>query len=197
MNFRNSYIRIPAVADLPPTTHRARRIWIVILTIAVIGATLALSCVTPFAALAVALAGTIGLRVSLRVVTLVCFANQCSGFLFFHFPLTANAFLWGPAIGIAALMTTIVAFLAMKYMALSAPPIRLGVALFISFTVYEMTLLAAAVFLGGFETFRPAIVAEIGWINAASLVGMIVLNEIVAACLKPAVGTIPRLARAM
>jgi hypothetical protein len=117
--------------------------------------------------------------------------------LFFHFPLTANAFLWGTAIGIAALMTTIVAFLAMKYMTLSAPPIRLGVALLLSFAVYEMTLLGAAVFLGGFETFRPSIVAEIGWVNAASLLGMIVLNEIAAACLKPLVGTIPRLARAM
>jgi hypothetical protein len=197
MNFHNGYIRIPAGADLPATNPRARRIWIVVLTIAVIAATLALSCVTPFAALAVALAGTIGLGVSLRVVTMVWFANQVSGFLFFHFPLTANAFLWGIAIGVAALMTTMVAFVAMKYMALSAAPIRLGVALFVSFAVYETTLLGAAVFLGGFETFRPSIVAEIGWINAASLVGMIVLNEIAAACLKPSVGTIPRLAKAM
>jgi hypothetical protein len=197
MSFRNSYIRLPAGADLPTTNPLARRIWTVVLTISVIGATFALSCVTPFAALAVALAGTIGLRVSLRVVILVWLANQFSGFLFFHFPLTANAFLWGTAIGVASLITTIVAFLAMKYMALSAPPIRLGVALLVSFAVYEMTLLAAAVFLGGFETLRPSIVAEIGWVNAASLVGMIVLNEIAAACLKPSVGTIPRLARAM
>ena len=99
MSSRNDYIRIPAMADLPPTTSAARLIWMVILTIAVIGATFALSCVTPFAALAVALAGTVGLRASLRVVTVVWFANQVIGFVFFHFPLTANAFLWAIAIG--------------------------------------------------------------------------------------------------
>src|SRR3977135_3690378 len=90
-------------------------IWTLILTLAAIGVTFALSCVTPFAALAVALAGTIGLRASLRVMIVVWFANQVIGFGFFHFPLAVNAFLWGLAIGGAAVATTIVASVIMKY----------------------------------------------------------------------------------
>jgi hypothetical protein len=58
-----------------------------------------------------------------------------------------------------------------------------------------MTLLAAAVFLGGFETFRPAIVAQLALINAVSLVGMVVLNEVLAALCRPWLGRIPRLVR--
>jgi len=196
MSSHNDYIRIPAMADLPPTTSAARLTWMVILTIAVIGATFALSCVTPFAALAVALAGTVGLRASLRVVTVVWFANQVIGFVFFHFPLTANAFLWGFAIGIAALVTTAVAAVAVKYAASAPAPLRLGVALLVSFAIYELTLLAVAVFLGGFETFVPSIVAQLAWINAASLVAMVVLNEVSAALFKPQFGRLPRLARA-
>jgi hypothetical protein len=195
MSSHNDYIRIPATADLQPAA-KARHIWMVILAIALIAATLALSCVTPFAALAVAVAGTAGLSASLRLVAIVWLANQVSGFLFFHFPLTVNAFLWGIAIGVAALITTIVASVIMKYESAAAAPLRLGVSLIASFAIYELTLLAAAVFLGGFETFRPSIVAQLAWINAASLAVMIVLNELAAMLLGPRLGRIPRLARA-
>ena len=166
-----------------------------ILTLAAIGVTFALSCVTPFAALAVALAGTIGLRASLRIVIVVWFANQVIGFGLFHFPLTVNAVLWGMAIGGSAVATTIVASMVMKYGSFWAAPLRLGVALLLSFGFYELTLLGAAVFLGGFETFRAAVVAQLALVNAISLVGMVVLNELVAALCRPCLGRIPRLVR--
>jgi hypothetical protein len=169
--------------------------WMMILTMAVIGAALALSCVTPFAALAVALAGTVGLRASLRIVTVVWLANQIVGFVFFHFPHTANTFLWGIAIGAAALVTTIVASVVMKYASGWATPLRLGITFVVAFGVYEMALLAAAALLGGFETFRPAIVAQLAFINVISLAGMVVLNEVVVALGKPWLGIMPRLVR--
>jgi hypothetical protein len=195
MSAHNDYIRLPATADLSETTRRARLTWTTILTIAAVSASLALSCVTPFAALAVALAGTIGLRQALRSVAIVWLANEVVGFVFFHFPLTANTFLWGVAIGIAALVTTIVAAIAMKYASSSTAVVRLSVALLASFTVYELVLLLAAIFLGSLGTFRPSIVAQLAWINAASLLGMIVLNELAAAISKRWVGKMPRLAR--
>ena len=195
MSGQNDYIRLPATADLSQTTNRARWIWMVILTIATISASLALSCVTPFAALAVALGGTVGLRASLRVVAIVWFANQFVGFVFFRFPLAANTFLWGIAIGIAALLTTIVTAIVFKYLSSSTAAVRLSVALFASFTGYEMALVTAAVVLGGFETFRPSIVLQLAWINAAALVGMIVLNELIVAVGLRWIGSMPRLAR--
>jgi hypothetical protein len=195
MSAHNDYIRLPAIGDRSETTSRARLIWMVILTIAAISTSLALSCVTPFAALAVALGGTVGLRASLRVITIVWLGNQFVGFVFFHFPLTANTFLWGIAIGIAALLTTIVAAIMIKYFSSSTAAVRLGVALPASFAVYELGLLVAAVFLGSLETFRPSIVLQLAWINAVSLLGMIILNELAAAIGERWVGKMPRLAR--
>jgi len=174
----------------------ARFIWMLILALAAIGVTFALSCVTPFAALAVALAGTVGLRASLRVMIVVWFANQVIGFRFFHFPHTPNTFLWGSAIGGAAIVTTVAASLVVKYGSSWATLLRLGITFLISFAVYEVTLLGAAALLGGFETFKPAIVAQIGFVNAVSLVGMVLLNEAAAALCRPWLGRIPRLVRA-
>jgi len=191
----NDYIRLRATADLSETTSQARLIWMVILTMAAISASLALSCVTPFAALAVALGGTVGLRASLRVITIVWLANQFVGFVFFHFPLTANTFLWGFAIGIAALLTTIVAAIMINYFSSSTATGRLGVALLASFAVYELGLLVAALFLGSLDTFRPWIVLQLAWINAVSLLGMIILNELAAEIGERWVGKMPRLAR--
>ena len=173
-----------------------RRAWIIILTVAVIAATFALSCVTPFAALAVALAGTVGLRSSLRVVTLVWLVNQVIGFAFFHFPVTANTFTWAVAIGLAAVVTVGVAAVATKYLASAPVLFRLGVVLLLGFAVYELALLPAAVVLNGLDTFRPSIVAQLAGINAASLVAMVVLNEVAAMLLKPWLGRMPLLARA-
>jgi hypothetical protein len=193
----NRWGETPCGADfqIAQPSFMASFIWMTVLTTAVGGCTFALSCVTPFAALAVALGGTVGLRASLRTVTVVWFANQVVGFGFFHFPRTANTFLWGVAIGGAALVTTIVASVVMKYASSRAAPLRLSVALLLSFGVYEMTLLGAALLLGGRETFRPAIVAQLAFINAVSLVGMVVLNEVAAALCKPWLGRTPRLVR--
>ena len=194
MSLLNDYVHLPA-APGPETTSKARFVWITILTIAAVGASFALSCVTPFAALAVALAGTVGLRTSLRVVTAVWFANQVVGFVFFHFPLTANTFLRGIAEAVAALAATVVASAMIKYASSAAAPLRLGVTFLFSFAVYETTMFTAAIFLGGFETFGPSIIGLLAWINAAALLGLIVLNEIVAALCRPLFGNLPRLAR--
>jgi hypothetical protein len=91
-------------------------------------------------------------------------------------------------------VTTVVASVLMKYGSSWAAPFRLGVTLVLSFVVYEIMLLPAAVLLNGLETFRPEIVAELAFVNAVSLVGMVVLNEITAALGKPWLGTMPRLA---
>jgi hypothetical protein len=170
-------------------------IWMLILTLAVVGATVALSCVTPFAALAVALAGTVGLRASARVMVAVWLANQIIGFGLFHFPRTPDTFLIGIAIGGAAVVGTIAAWLVLNRMRARPALLRLGVGLVASFATYELTLLAAVVFLGDLETFRPAIVAQLGFINAVSLAGLVLLNELAAALCRPWLGRIPRLVR--
>ena len=187
--------RYDADFQITHPSFMANFIWLLILTLAVVGATVALSCVTPFAALAVALAGTVGLRSSLGVMITVWLANQVIGFGLFHFPRTPATFLIGIAIGGAAILGTIAAWAVLNHMRSRPVLLRLGVAVLASFATYELTPLAAVVFLGDLETFRPAILAELGFVNVVSLAGMIALNEVLAALCRPWLGRIPRFVR--
>ncbi|HEX8489931.1 MAG TPA: hypothetical protein VF626_02835 [Chthoniobacterales bacterium] len=197
MRNRNLWNDGPCDADfqIAHPSFMASFIWMLILTLAAVGITVVLSCVTPFAALAVALAATVGLRASLSLMVAVWLANQLIGFALFHFPRTPETLLIGLAIGGAAVMGTMAAWLVLKRMRSRRVLLRLGLALLISFAVYELALLAAVVFFGDLETFQPAVVAQLGFINAVSLMGMVALNEVLAALCRPWLGRIPRLAR--
>jgi hypothetical protein len=166
-------------------------LWTVILAAAVVAGSFALSCTMPFAALAVALAATVGLRASLATIALVWGVNQIVGFTWFHFPWTATAFGQGAAIGVAALLGALVAHVVLSHRGLG----RLGLALLLSFAVYEATLWLAALGLGGRETFAMSIVMQIALINAAWFAGLSALNEIAAALCKPWLGRIPMVRR--
>ena len=168
-------------------------VWLVILIVAVVVGSFVLSCVTPFAALAVALAGTVGLRTALSTMALVWVTNQALGFFLLGFPWTPSVCIWGMAIGAAALLATIVAEKALKEA--GNAPSRLGLALLLSFVMYEVALLPVVGWFGVWEMFTPEIIAQLAFINTAWLVGMVLLNEVTATFLKPWVGRTPRLIR--
>ena len=170
-------------------------VWIVILTLAGVGGSLVISCVTPFVALAVALAGTVQLRVALRAMIAMWLTNQFIGFVFLHFPRTPNTVLWGLAIGGAALLSTVVAECAIKHAASLPTLARLGLALLLAFGGYEASLFMAALFVGGVETFSTTIIAQIGFVNLVWFVGLVALNELVAALCKTWLGIMPRLVK--
>lgn len=174
----------------------ANLVWIVILTFASIGGSLVISCVAPFVALAVALAGTVRLASALRAMTAIWLTNQFVGFVFYHFPRTANTMLWGLAIGGAALLSTLVAAFLMKRATAIPVPARAGLALALSFATYEGSLFVAALFLGGIETFSPAIVVQVAFSNVVWFIGLVGLNELVAILCKPWLGVTPRLLKA-
>ncbi|HKP92550.1 MAG TPA: hypothetical protein VJS88_01545 [Chthoniobacterales bacterium] len=173
----------------------ASTVWGAVLTGAVIGGSLALSCVAPMCALAVALGATLGLRASLLTMTLVWLVNQAIGFTLFHFPRTANSFWWGVAIGLAALLITVVAHGAIRRMSSSKAAVRLSVAFVLTLVVYEAGLWIAALVLGGRDMFTLPIVAQVALINSAWLFAIVGLNEIVAVLCKPWVGRIPMMLR--
>jgi hypothetical protein len=183
--------------DSPQTpTATANFMWLAILTLAGIGGSLVISCVTPFVALAVALAGTVRLTLALRAMAAIWLANQLIGFAFLHFPRTPNSVLWGVTIGGAALLSTLIASQTIKRAAPWPMLARLGVALSLGYAVYEATLFVAALFLGGRETFSPRIIAQLGLVNVAWLAGLVALSELVSMVCKPWVGVTPRLAKA-
>lgn len=170
-------------------------IWGAILTVAVIAGSLALSCVAPLSALAVALGATLGLRTSLFTMAVVWLVNQAIGFTLFHFPRTANSLWWGVAIGLAALLVTVIAHWTMRRMSSSSAVVRLIVAFVLTFAVYQAALWVAALVLGGRDMFTLSIVTQVALINGAWLFAIVALNEIVAALCKPWLGRIPMMVR--
>lgn len=162
-------------------------LWTVILAVAVVVGSFALSCATPFAALAVALAATVGLRASLATIGFVWVVNQIVGFTLFHFPWTPSAIGQGAAILAAALLGATTADAILRRRSL----VRLGLALVFSFVVYEATLWL----LVGGETFTRGIMMQLALINGSWFAGLIALNEIAAAVCKSWLGRIPMVLR--
>src|SRR5689334_6105021 len=171
-------------------------VWLVILVLTSVAATLVVSCVTPFAALAVALAGTVRLARALRAMTMIWLINQFIGFILFNFPRTLNVALWGLAIGGGALLSTLAAVSAIKHGKSFPMTSRLGLALLLAFAADEAWLYLAAALLGGVETFSPAIIAELGLANLIWFLVMVGLNELGAILCAPRFGKLPRMARA-
>jgi hypothetical protein len=177
----------------PAPSGTANWVWIVILTLAGVGGSLVISCITPFVALAVALVGTVRLVVALRVMTAIWLTNQLIGFAFLHFPWTVFTLRWGVAIGIAALLSTLVAGSVLNRAASLPAFARLGLALLLGYLAFEISLFVAALFVGSVTMFSPAIMAQIAFSNFVWLAGIVVLNELVAVLGKPWVGVTPRL----
>jgi len=178
------------------TSHCGRIIWVVLLVLASLCGSLMLSCIAPFAALAVALAGTVRLRIAMIAMTATWLGNQFVGFVFYHLPRTWNTALWAVAIGGGALLTTLVSANCLRRMASLPAVARLGIALMVSCSVYEISLFAATLVLGGAETFSPAIIEQIALINATWLIALVVLNELMSALCTPWFGATPRLIKA-
>ena len=170
-------------------------VWIALLALACVGGSFVLSCVMPFVALAIALAGTVRLGAAVKTMAIIWLTSQFVGFVFLHYPRTSNSVLWGLAIGMAALLSTLVASMAIKRAAFLASMARLVVAFLLSYAVYEIALGVAGLFLGSVDTFSPAIIAQLAFVNFVWLVGLIVLNELVVVVCKIWIGMPPRLAR--
>jgi hypothetical protein len=174
----------------------ANFVWLVILALAGLGGSLVISCVTPFVALAVALAGTVRLALALRAMTLIWLTNQLIGFAFLHFPRKENTVLWGLAIGGAAILSTFVASAVIKRMTNLSTAAKLSIAFFLGFVLYEAALFVTALFIGGRETFSAAIIAQVALVNIAWLLGVVALNELVSIACRSWIGMTPRLAQA-
>ena len=174
----------------------ANLIWLVILVLTSVAASLVISCVTPFTALGVALAGTVRLPTALRAMTLIWLINQFIGFILFDFPRTLNVALWGLAICGGALLSTLAAASAIKHGKAFPVILRLGLALLFAFAAYEVWLFLAAWVLGGVETFSPVIIVQLGLGNLIWLFIMVGLNELGAVLCAPRFGKLPRMAQA-
>jgi hypothetical protein len=120
-------------------------------------------------------------------------ANQVIGYVVLDYPRTVNSFSWGLAIGVAAVLSTIVARPIVSRLQTARGLIQAVVALAGTFAAYEAALFAFAVAgLGGTGSFAASIVGRILVINAAALAGLYALYRIgvaVGVSRRPAVAT--------
>jgi hypothetical protein len=136
-------------------------------------ASFAFACATPFGAFAVVAAALLPLQFALPVVAVAWIINQAIGFGAHGYPHNLNTLLWGFAIGVAALLSTVAAKTLLRSR-FSSGPAALGLALLVAYAVYEFVLFAFTPFLGGAGAFTLPIVARLGLLNILWLIGLII-----------------------
>jgi hypothetical protein len=150
-----------------------------LLTVSCALASFAIACATPFAAFAVIAAATLPLRRALLVVTGAWLVNQTIGFGALHYPIDASTIAWGIVIGVAALVATAASSAVLRVLLLYRTPVVLALTLICAYGSYELALFAATPVLGGAGAFTLAIMARLGLLNVAWLIGLVVACEIV------------------
>jgi hypothetical protein len=183
-------------ATTADTSSLVTRLWPAILTVAAVGGSLALTCVAPFAAFAVATAGTLRLRSALGTMAVIWLANQAVGFGALGYPWTLNTVLWGLAMGAAAVLATLAASGALRHVRSGGGWLRLPFAFGAAFVVYEMAIMAVSVILGSGDVFALALLGRLAPIDAAWLGGLVPVHEVLAAWFQPWRRVTSRLARA-
>lgn len=127
--------------------RRVTTLWIVLLTVASMGCTVAFHCMMPFAALA-ALAAVHLRRVDGIVLILAAWGvNQATGFALLHYPHTTSTILWGFGIGAAAVAAVTVG--GVVAMPTRSYAVRLVVAFLAGFVAYKAVLVLCSLGLGG------------------------------------------------
>ncbi len=138
---------------------------------------LGFACAAPLAAFGAASGLTLTRRNAILATLAAWLANQATGCAALGYPLTANSFAWGAALGLAAMVATLAArWSGARVGGLFRAAIPVA-AFAVAFVTYEATLFAAALaFLGGTEHFTIAIVSRVLEINAIAMLGLLLLN---------------------
>jgi len=162
---------------LSSTQDWRRPFWLGLLITSSIAFTFAFACAVPYAAFAAATALTLPRRDAVILMVGVWLANQLTGFLFLHYPLDANCFEWGAALGVVALLSLFAGRITAFRLKNMNPIICCTLACLAAFLAYETSCYGFALVLGGCEDFTLPIQARIFAINACALVGLFAVNR--------------------
>jgi hypothetical protein len=119
------------------TTEQAT--WAVLLVAVSAISSSVFACVTPFPALAVAAAYVLPARAAAVTAAAVWLANQAVGFGYLHYPWDQDTILWGIAIGVAAVVATMLASIVLRQTR-HGLIVAAGAALVVAFGSYELAL---------------------------------------------------------
>jgi hypothetical protein len=146
--------------------------WPAVLGLVTVAGSLAASCMTPFAALAVMVAATLPTGRAVSTLVAIWLVNQLIGFTVLGYPHSLPALASGLSLLAGGLAALLVATLAGVR---SGSPPRLIVGFVLGFAVQELVIYAADLVIGGTETFAPRYMVPIALAEAvwfAILVGL-------------------------
>jgi hypothetical protein len=141
-------------------------------------ASFAFACATPFAAFAALAGAMLPMSSALPVVVAAWIVNQAIGFGVLGYPVELKTFLWGFAIGAAALIATAVSALVLQLLTAIGRRVELALTLFAAYVAYEVVLFAFTPVLGGAGAFTFTIVARIGSLNVLWMIGLVLAYEL-------------------
>lgn len=154
-----------------------RHVWIALLVGASVVLSLGFACAVPFAAFAGAAALTMPRREALTLSGGVWLANQIVGFGFLHYPWDATTLAWGVVLGAVTLLATVAAQEIGGYFRQANGFMVAGLAFAGAFVAYEGGLLVATLALGGMDAFAPRVVLQIGGLNLAGFVVLLIVDR--------------------
>jgi hypothetical protein len=150
---------------------------LLLLTTACVLASLVFACATPFAAFAAFAGAMLPLSAALPVVVATWIINQAIGFGVLDYPVDMNTLLWGVSIGMAASIATVVSAQVPRLLPAPGRVAGLALSLITAYTVYEIVLLTFTPVLGGTGAFTIRIVARLGLLNIAWMIGLLMVCE--------------------
>lgn len=151
-------------------------LWIALIAALSIGGSLAFACAAPLAAIGALAGAKMKSAEGVALVAVAWLSNQIVGYGILDYPMTANSFAWGAAIGVAS----IVAFYGARAVSGGAGASALALAspFLAAFAAYELALYGAGLVLGSSdEAFSVAVVERIFLINLASFAGLLLLHR--------------------
>src|SRR5262245_46065203 len=116
-------------------------LWLALLVSASVAFSLGFACAVPLAAFAAAAALTLSRADALGLILSVWLANQLVGFSVLGYPWTLGTFAWGIALGIVAVVATLVSQWTAARLAEANRVFKLAAVFLIAFAVYEAALL--------------------------------------------------------
>jgi|EndMetStandDraft_8_1072994.scaffolds.fasta_scaffold106989_2 hypothetical protein len=158
-----------------------RLLWIGFLTVATVLMSGVFACAVPFAALAALAALDTERRDGLLLIGAVWLANQAYGFTVLGYPMEAQAYYWGLAIGLGAVTAYYAARAVVSTVAASGALVAAVAALGAAFVAYEAVLYVASLVLShGEGAFNTDVVAYVALVEAVAFTALLIVHRLAA-----------------
>lgn len=159
-----------------------RLLWIGFLTVVTLLMSGVFACAVPFAALAALAAFDTDRRDGLLLIGAVWLANQVYGFAVLGYPMEAQAYYWGLAIGLGAVAGYYAARAVVSAVAPMGTLLAVGAALPAAFLAYEAVLYMASLVLShGEGAFNTDVVAYVSLVEVVAFVALLITHRLAAA----------------